>query len=377
MTATGPAIVEVDSAVARAAIEREAAPVFMATDPVRAMPTIPANTSDDIYEASGALSSWTQIFDTGGAWLDVRDTSPTVCLVAELDNMWGFRVMNAFGGHEVYDVAYDDHYIALRYGDWVCPRVDFWEEDPSCNGWTIGTENGWTFVSTCNPETMLVEHGWVPPSWLTYSLKNQEAGTYVCLQLGCSRVQLPVSTLPFYVEEYPRCHCTIGYLPRLSREATTLAIQNGNRLIRKYINDGFLPEYTHRPHVCCKEDGTEYIAGICKYSSHLIAARGNSSSRNSFTLMRYGKVAARHPVQELVADFDHVHVRRADDDLACLRGLSIVGSLDSYSSVHELAMKLRCFLKNEVVGQLNELSFDAGHHHWSKPHLSLAKLLNK
>jgi hypothetical protein len=220
---------------------------------------------------------------------------------------------------------------------------------------------------------MLVEHGWVPTDWMTYSLANQEAGTYVALQLGCSRAKLPISSLydpkaSRYVDEHPPCHCTIGYLPRLSQNATTLAIHNGNRLISKYINDGFLPEYTHRPHVCCGEDGKEYLAGMCKYNSSLI-------SRNSFGLMRYGKVAAQHPVQEFVAEFDHVHVQRANDDLECLRGLSIVGSLDSNCNVHELAMKLRSFLNNEVVGQWNELSFDVGHHHWSKPHLTLAKLL--
>ena len=76
-----------------------------------------------------------------------------------------------------------------------------------------------------------------------------------------------------------------------------------------------------------------------------------------------------------VADFDREHVRRAKDALACLTGLSIVGSLDSNCNVHELATKLRCFLQTEVVGQWNEPSFDAGHHHWSKPHLTLAKLL--
>jgi hypothetical protein len=333
-------------------------------------------TSEDIYEASGRLPSWTQIFDTGGAWLDVHDTFPTVTVVAELDNMWGFRVMVEFDDHRKFDAAYADHYIALRLGDWVCPRADFWVEDLWLDGrerWSVGNDQGWTFVSTCNPEIMLVEHGWVPTDWMTYSLANQEAGTYVALQLGCARAKLPISLLydpkaSRSVDEHSPCHCTIGYLPRLSQNATTLAIHNGNRLIRKYINDGFLPEYTHRPHVCCGEDGKEYLAGMCKYNSSLI-------SRNSFGLMRYGKVAAQHPVQEFVAEFDHVHVQRANDDLECLRGLSIVGSLDSNCNVHELAMKLRSFLKNEVVGQWNELSFDVDHHHWSKPHLTLAKLL--
>ena len=39
---------------------------------------------DDIHEESGGLLAWTQIFDTFGAWLDVRDTTPDVCRVAEL-----------------------------------------------------------------------------------------------------------------------------------------------------------------------------------------------------------------------------------------------------------------------------------------------------
>ena len=337
-------------------------------------------TSYDIYEASGRLPDWTQIFDPCGAWLDIHDTLPTVTVVAELDNMWGFRVMSGFDGHLEYDDSSDDHYIALRFGDWVCPRADFWVEDleGTSHGherWSVGDDQGWTFVSTCNPEIMLVEHGWVPTSWVTYSLANQVPGTYVALQLGRAHAKLPISLkvgcaspkLLDVHDEHSPCHCTVGYLPRLSNNATTLAIHNGNRIIRKYINDGFLPEYTHRPHVCCKGDGKEFIAGICKYNSSLI-------SRESFGLMRYGKVAAQHPVQEFVAEFDHVHVQRANDDPECLRGLSIVGSLDSNCNVHELAMKLRSFLENEVVGQWNELSFDEGHHHWSKPHLTLAKL---
>ena len=322
------------------------------------------STSEDIYEASGRLPDWTQIFDTGGAWLDVHDTFPTVTVVAELDNMWGFRVMFEFDDHREYDDCSDDHYIALRFGDWVCPREDFWVED--LGRWSVGNDQDWTFVSTCNPEIMLVEHGWVPTSWVTHSLANQEAGTYVALQLGCARGKLPISSHLLGARYAP--HCTIGYLPRLSQHATSWAIHNGNRLIRKYINDGFLPLYTHRPHVCCGEDGKEYLSAQLEY---LFARRYLSTP---FGLTRYGKVAAQYPVQELVAEFDHVHVQRANDDPECLRGLSIVGSLDSNCNVHELAMGLRSFLENEVVGQCNELSFGAGHHHWSKPHLALAKL---
>ena len=120
-------------------------------------------TSYDIYEASGRLPDWTQIFDPCGAWLDVHDTLPTVTVVAELDNMWGFRVMSEFDGHRKFDDSSDDHYIALRFGDWVCPRADFWVEDlgRTSHGherWSVGNDQGWTFVSTCNPEIMLVEH---------------------------------------------------------------------------------------------------------------------------------------------------------------------------------------------------------------------------
>ena len=160
------------------------------------------------------------------------------------------------------------------------------------------------------------------------------------------------------------------YDPRLSLAATKLAISNGNRLIRKYINDGFLPEYTHRPHVCCTADGKESLAGICTYNSRHIAAHGNS-----YSLMRHGKVRVRDPIEELVADFDHVHVRPGVGPLD-VKGLSIVGSLDSRCSVHELAMRLRGVLQHEVVGQWNEPMFITGHHHWSKPHLTLSKVLH-
>ena len=322
----------------------------------------------DIYEESGGLPAWTQIFDPWRAWLDVRDTTPDVCRVAELDSMWGFKVVRAFDDHESYDDRFADPYIALRLGDWVCPRADFWKQDEIWGWWRIGGEEKWTFASTCNPETMLVEHGWVPTEWMNHSLVNQEAGTYVCLQLGGSQVPLPVATLPCHVDEHPKCHCTIGYLPRLSPEATKLAISNGNRLIHKYINDGFLPEYTHRPHMCCTADGKESLAGICTYSSRHIGAHGNS-----YSLMRHGKVRVRDPIEELVADFDHVHVRRGVGPFDT-NGLSIVGSLHSSCCVHELAMRLRGFLQHEVVGQWNEPMFNTSHHHWSKPHLTLSKV---
>ena len=118
---------------------------------------------DDIYEESGALPSWTQFFDMGDAYLDVRDTTPTVCFVPELDNKWGFKVMKAYDEHKAYNAMGEDHYIALRLNDWVCPRADFWVEDleGTSHGherWSVGDDQGWTFVSTCNPEIMLVEH---------------------------------------------------------------------------------------------------------------------------------------------------------------------------------------------------------------------------
>ena len=332
------------------------------------MPFLALPPDDDIYEESGALPSWTQFFDLGGAYLDVRDTTPTVCFVPELDNKWGFKVMKAYDEHKAYNAMGDDHYIALRLNDWVCPRADFWSKCPCWDRWQIDGDEEWTFVSTYSLETLLVEHGWVPTEWMNYSLDNQVAGTYVSLQLGCTRFPLPAEKLPCHVDEHPRCHCTIGYLPRLSHAATKGAKTEGNRLIRKYINDGHLPDYTHRPHVCCTYDGREHIAGICKYSSRHIAGPGNS-----YLLMRYGKVAVPDPIIEFVADFDHVHVRRGTGP-PNIKGLSIVGSLDASCNIHELAVKLRGFLENEVLGQWNEPNFNFGFHHWSKPHVTLSKI---
>lgn len=322
----------------------------------------------DIYEESGELPAWSQIFDPWSAWLDVHDTSSGVCRVAEIENRWGFKVVHAFDDHESFDDRFADHYIELRLGDWICPRADFWKQD-GADRWYIGGEDEWTFASTCNPLTMVLEHGWVPTEWCNHSLVNQEPGTYVSLQLGGSRVPLPVATLECHVDEHPKVHCTIGYLPRLSPEATELAIKNGNRLIHKFIRDGVLPEYTHRPHVVCSADGKESLAGICTYSSRHIGAHGNS-----YSLMRNAKVRVRDPIEEFVADFDHIHIKRGVGPFD-VSGLSIVGSLHSMCYVHELAMRLRGFLQNEVVGQWNEPMFDLTHHHWSKPHLTLSKVV--
>jgi hypothetical protein len=101
---------------------------------------------------------------------------------------------------------------------------------------------GWTYASALDDELPGKVVGWVPTMFLTDSMANQPACTYCVLDLGIATTPLPSAD----AWQWPRCHCTLGYLPHLSPDAIMRAVRQGNDLVDKFARDGDLPVYTHR-----------------------------------------------------------------------------------------------------------------------------------
>ena len=321
----------------------------------------------DIWEDSGILDRWQLSFDCNASWFDIRPTTPTA-FVDKL-GMCGFQSMVTFDAAE-YNNDSDDHYISLNVGDWICPRTDFWVNDPT-TGWQIVDEDAWTAASTFNPHSGTTDSGWLPADYVRYSMQNQHVGTYASLQLGRLLTPLPIETHPCIqgVDDLqPNCHCTILYGPHLSSAALQKARKEGNLLLHKFCRDGHVPIYVARPHECIDDAGNTFLSGCCKYSSRFVA-RNTRDCINAFPLMRFAEVAVRNPFSRLIADFDHIHVRC--NPTTC--STSIVGSLDKNCNVHDLVGGMKDFLENEVLGQNGNPDFSSWLHHWSKPHITLSK----
>ena len=195
----------------------------------------------------------------------------------------------------------------------------------------------------------------MPTNFLTGSMAAQPACTYCVLELGIARTSLPCDAGAQVGTGPPmRCHVTLGYLPPLTPAGIKRAVYHGRFLVNKFLEDGDLPIYTHRPHECDTAWGNGFLRGLCRYEYR---------KRQSFSLMRYADIGVKEPIGSLNAEFDHIHVK----------GGFIVGSLTKECNVHVLVNRLRSYVENEVLGQYGNEPFLLRQHRWSKPHITLAK----
>ena len=119
------------------------------------------------------------------------------------------------------------------------------------------------------------------------------------------------------------------------------ARREGYHLIKKFIRDHDLPLFTERPRWCMEpRSGREIFSGTAQYRCHAVA-RGFAGCHNSFSRMRYGRIACIPPPLPLTS------LEAVFDEISMIGGFEI-GSLGS-CTVFYLAQALVNFIENEIL----------------------------
>ena len=301
------------------------------------------------------LENWHTTFKESKLCLS-RSTQKTI-LMPGLG--WAVRSHNTFCGAAWMQKhnGLQDTYVSVTVGDLVVPTA--WDFD-GATWFAQRDEGGWTYANVLHGEDNA--EGWLPCEVVDRALREGFDITYAQLYLGWNDTPIPplcesVEPLP----PYRKCHATLGYLPALPDRLMNWAMERGDRLIKKFWHDGYLPFYSSKPEVT--NNGVVHNS-TCHYTVSCVSRR-RTGSYNCFRSMLDGEVVQPAMLSELPAMFS---------EFLLAPGLPLIGSLDERSHVFDLCRHLSHFLDCEVYSQpaLNTPFLTSENSRWVQPHITLS-----
>ena len=312
------------------------------------------------WQPSEELERWRPGFETTKLVL-TRSTRKDILLPGL---GWAARSCHAWDGaawseYVVQNGLVSDTYVSVDVGDLVVPST--W--DPDGQEWRVKRDaGGWTHAKVLRTRDNKVVEGWLPCEIIDRARQEGFEITYAQLYLGLNDEPIPhpcehVEPVP----QYHKCHATLGYLAPLPDHLMNWAIERGNRLIKKYWHDGYLPAYAFKPEI--SENG-EVINGLCHFKVPAVSSK-NVSTYNSFRSMMDGRVAQPIRFPRLPALFS---------DFLLEPGYPLIGSLDERSPLFDLCRHISHFLDFEVYGQhaLGSPFLTLVNSAWVVPHITLS-----